>query len=128
VSVSSFTALAGLPGDTKNISTGGLRLGFDVKSGAAVSFLTCTTSNCSQRMKAGTNYISTWDAGRFMQQSYYGNADGSSWAKQSWVYNTVQGGSWHTGDLSLTMAKRLSFRSAVRACSACCHMLYCGAA
>jgi hypothetical protein len=31
-----------------------------------------------------------------LQQSYYGDADGSSWNGQPWCYNPVQGGSWQT--------------------------------
>lgn len=112
---SSITAQAVLPGDIRNISTSVLKLGFDVKAGAALAYLTCLTADCVKRMGANKNYISTWDAGRYMQQSYYGNADNSKWDGRPWVYNPVQGGSWHTGDLNLTLAKRQGYRSVVSA-------------
>ena len=41
------------------------------------------------------NLINDWDAGRLVQQSYYGEADGSLWNKKPWRWNPVQGGEWH---------------------------------
>jgi hypothetical protein len=38
--------------------------------------------------------INHHDRGRFVQQSYYGDADGSLWNKQPWRWNPVQGGDW----------------------------------
>ncbi len=38
------------------------------------------------------NFINYVDAGREIQQSYYGWDDGSSWAGGDWVWNPVQGG------------------------------------
>jgi hypothetical protein len=40
------------------------------------------------------NYLNHYDRGRFIQQSYYGKADGSIWAKKSWRWNPVQGGDY----------------------------------
>eukprot|EP00775_Hariotina_reticulata_P008538 gene8538-8720_t len=43
---------------------------------------------------ARKNLINTWDAGRLIQQSYYGCRDSSCWHTQPWMWNPVQGGSW----------------------------------
>jgi len=43
------------------------------------------------------NFVNYMDAGREIQQSYYGWADGSSWVHGDWVWNPVQGGS-HVND------------------------------
>ncbi len=40
------------------------------------------------------NFINYMDAGREIQQSYYGWPDGSWWPHGNWVWNPVQGGSW----------------------------------
>jgi hypothetical protein len=46
-----------------------------------------------------SNFINSWDAGRLVQQSYYGDDDGSIWpipkAPRKWNYNPVQGGCWN---------------------------------
>ena len=46
--------------------------------------------------KAGSdrNVLNHYDHGRLIQQSYYGNSDGSRWAERDWRYNPVQGGSY----------------------------------
>ena len=40
------------------------------------------------------NFVNYMDAGREIQQSYYGWEDGSSWSHGDWVWNLVQGGSY----------------------------------
>ena len=40
------------------------------------------------------NFVNYMDAGREIQQSYYGWEDGSSWAHGDWRWNPVQGGSY----------------------------------
>ncbi len=40
------------------------------------------------------NFINYMDAGREIQQSYYGWDDGSSWTHGDWAWNPVQGGSY----------------------------------
>ena len=37
----------------------------------------------------------TYDPGRYVQQSYYGDPDGSDWNGKPWRFNPVQGGDWH---------------------------------
>ena len=40
------------------------------------------------------NLLNHADEGRFVQQSYYGEADGSKWDGKDWVWNPIQGGGW----------------------------------
>ena len=58
--------------------------------GGALSFLASSSGT--------VNLVNNWDVGRLVQQSYYGNPDGSVWPmdgqKLPWRWNPVQGGSW----------------------------------
>lgn len=69
----------------------------DKSRGAAIGFLALSEDN--------RNLLNHNDEGRFIQQSYYGDSDGSMWAKKPWRYNPVQGGSYKGED-----AKTLEFR------------------
>jgi hypothetical protein len=40
------------------------------------------------------NVLNAFDHGRYVQQSFYGDKDGSDWNGKPWCYNPVQGGSW----------------------------------
>lgn len=68
------------------LDNGVLRLGVDKVSGACIGYLSASGST--------RNILNHYDRGRFVQQSYYGDADGSLWAKQAWRYNPVQGGDY----------------------------------
>jgi len=68
------------------ISNAHVRLGVITNYGAAVGFFSLATSS--------VNYVNYMDAGRMIQQSYYGDQDGSSWAGNPWHWNPVQGGSY----------------------------------
>jgi hypothetical protein len=68
------------------LDNGLVRIGVKRTSGAGIGWLSISGS---QR-----NTINDWDGGRLVQQSYYGQADGSLWDKQPWRYNPVQGGDW----------------------------------
>ncbi len=67
------------------IDNGKLRLGVRKDAGACIGFLAGPD---------GKNVLNSFDHGRFVQQSYYGVADGSMWDKNPWRYNPVQGGDW----------------------------------
>jgi hypothetical protein len=54
-------------------------------AGGAITYISRANSNES--------VISRRDTGRLVQQSFYGNADGTEWVGKSWVWNPVQGGS-----------------------------------
>lgn len=62
-----------------------LKLGVRKDAGACIGYLAG---------KNGRNVLNSYDHGRFVQQSYYGAADGSLWVKQPWRYNPVQGGDY----------------------------------
>lgn len=68
------------------IDNGTLRLGVDRSRGACIGFLGESSTK--------RNLLNHFDEGRFIQQSYYGQADGSDWNGKPWVYNPIQGGSW----------------------------------
>jgi hypothetical protein len=63
-----------------------LRLGVNRTAGACIGWLSAK--------RDGRNLLNSHDRGRFVQQSYYGETDGSLWAEKPWRYNPVQGGDW----------------------------------
>jgi hypothetical protein len=79
------------------LDNGVIRIGVDRSRGAAIGFFALS--------KDKRNLLNHHDEGRFIQQSYYGDADGSMWAKKAWSYNPVQGGSYKGED-----AKTLEFQ------------------
>lgn len=68
------------------ISNDHVKIGIDEKRGGAICYISKSDSN--------ENLVNTWDTGRLIQQSYYGNSDGSKWNGKPWRWNPVQGGSW----------------------------------
>jgi|694.fasta_scaffold03621_21 hypothetical protein len=58
-------------------------------SGGAIGFLAPTQD--------ARNRLNRYDRGRYLQQSYYGDEDGSKWNETPWRYNPVQGGDWRGG-------------------------------
>ena len=68
------------------LDDGTLRIGVNVSAGAAVGWFSASGSE--------HNLLNTFDVGRYVQQSYYGDSDGTDWNGKPWVYNPVQGGSW----------------------------------
>lgn len=67
------------------LNDGRICLGVLRTSGAAIGFLARPTE---------PNRLNHYDRGRLVQQSYYGDSDGSLWAKRPWRYNPVQGGDY----------------------------------
>lgn len=91
-------ALAAKPGESwVYLDNGTIRIGVDKSRGAAIGYFALS--------KDQRNLLNHNDEGRFIQQSYYGDADGSMWAKKQWTYNPVQGGSYKGED-----SKTLDFR------------------
>lgn len=68
------------------LDNGQIRLGVLRSSGAGIAFFA--------RVGAKRNLLNHYDRGRLIQQSYYGDEDGSMWNKRPWRYNPVQGGEW----------------------------------
>ena len=79
------------------LDNGTIRVGIDKSRGSCIGFFG----------KSGTkrNVLNHYDHRRFIQQSYYGDADGSDWNGKRWRYNPIQGGSWRGKD-----ARILDFR------------------
>ncbi|WP_309715146.1 hypothetical protein [Armatimonas sp.] len=71
------------------LDNGKIRVGVKVSSGAAIGWLSLS--------KSERNLLNHWDHGRLVQQSYYGDDDGSIWGKQPWRWNPVQGGDYKGG-------------------------------
>lgn len=68
------------------LDNGHVRLGVNMSAGACVGWFSHSHSS--------DNLLNAYDVGRYLQQSYYGDADGSDWNGKPWRYNPVQGGSW----------------------------------
>lgn len=83
--------------DWEYLDNGVIRIGVDKSRGAAIGYLALSSTR--------RNLLNHHDEGRFIQQSYYGDKDGSMWAKKPWSYNPVQGGSYKGED-----ARTLVFR------------------
>lgn len=80
------------------LDNGVVRIGVDKSRGAAIGYFALS--------KEKRNLLNHHDEGRFIQQSYYGDRDGSMWGKKPWSYNPVQGGSYKGED-----AKTLEFKT-----------------
>lgn len=74
------------PADWVFLDNGVIRIGVKKTAGAAIGWLS--------RSGSQTNLLDHWDEGRFIQQSYYGEKDGSLWVKKPWSWNPVQGGDY----------------------------------
>lgn len=68
------------------LDNGKVRLGVNLDAGGSIGWFSHARSN--------DNLLNSFDHGRYVQQSYYGDADGSLWNGKPWKYNPVQGGSW----------------------------------
>ncbi len=83
-------ALAGMlissafAGEVTFLDNGTIKLGVRQDRGASISYLS--------RSGSDKNLLNAWDTGRCVQQSYYGESDGSMWGKNPWRWNPVQGG------------------------------------
>jgi len=81
--------------DWAYLDNGTIRIGVDKSRGSAIGYFALS--------KDKRNLLNHHDEGRFIQQSYYGDPDGSKWGKTPWVYNPVQGGSYK-GENAKTLA------------------------
>lgn len=74
------------PPKPKFIENGRIKLGVDLSSGGSIFWFS--------ELPADRNLLNHADRGRFIQQSYYGKADGSKWVDKAWRWNPVQGGDY----------------------------------
>jgi hypothetical protein len=68
------------------IQNADLKVGFLRSHGGAMAYLSARSSQ--------VNTLNHYDHGRLVQQSYYGDADGSMWVDKPWRFNPVQGGDY----------------------------------
>lgn len=80
------------------IDNGILRLGIDMSAGGSIFYLAENST--------GRNLLNHYDKGRFIQQSYYGNMDGSIWTEQEWKWNPIQGGG-ATGEAANVLEQKI---------------------
>jgi hypothetical protein len=73
------------------LSSARYKVGLDAGRGGGICHLSLLTPQSSFQ---GRNFLNGYDTGRFVQQSYYGDEDGSDWNGRPWRWNPVQGGSW----------------------------------
>ncbi len=85
------------------LDNGQIRLGVNLKAGACIGWFSNSGSQ--------DNLLNVHDVGRYLQQSYYGDEDGSDWNGKPWRYNPVQGGSWKNepAEVIETKAEATSF-------------------
>ena len=68
------------------LDNGNVRVGVNMDAGGCMGWFSHSHSS--------ENLLNAYDHGRYVQQSYYGDEDGSVWNGKPWRYNPVQGGSW----------------------------------
>ena len=68
------------------LNNGVVQLGIDLTHGGSIFHFS--------EVNTKRNLLNHADEGRFVQQSYYGEADGSKWDGKDWVWNPIQGGGW----------------------------------
>lgn len=66
------------------LDNGVVRIGVDMTGGGSIFHFS--------ESKTRRNLLNHADKGRFVQQSYYGEKDGSLWGTKPWNWNPVQGG------------------------------------
>ncbi len=71
------------------LDNGQIKLGVKESSGAGIAYLSLSGSD--------RNLLNHFDHGRLVQQSYYGQKDGTLWAGKPWRWNPVQGGDYKHG-------------------------------
>lgn len=68
------------------LDNGHIRLGMNMDAGGSIGWFS--------HARSSENLLNAFDHGRYIQQSFYGDKDGSDWNGKTWCYNPVQGGSW----------------------------------
>ena len=83
----STSATGGEPAHPAFLENNQVRIGINLDSGGGIFYFSKTYPE--------RNLLNYYDTGRFIQQSYYGNRDGSQWRGSPWRWNPVQGGGCH---------------------------------
>lgn len=88
------------------LDNGKIRLGVNRSEGAAIGWFS--------ESRSGENLLNYFDRGRYLQQSWYGDPDGSDWAGKPWVWNPVQGGGYR-GEKAETLSLETPSANSLRA-------------
>jgi hypothetical protein len=83
----SIPALGNKPAHPAFLENEHVRIGVDLNSGGSIFYFS--------EKHPERNLLNHHDTGRFIQQSYYGDKDGSHWDGLPWRWNPVQGGGCH---------------------------------
>lgn len=59
------------------LDNGQVRLGIDLRAGASIGWFSRSDTGAGQG--SADNLLNAYDVGRYVQQSYYGDPDGSDW-------------------------------------------------
>ena len=96
------------PADWVFLDNGVIRLGIKKTSGAGIAWLS--------RSGAKENLLDHWDHGRLIQQSYYGEKDGSMWGNKPWSWNPVQGGDYrgHAAEVLALSSDKTTLHARIR--------------
>lgn len=70
--------------DSCFLDNGIIKVGVDLNTGGCIFYVGYSDSD--------ENFVNHRDNGRYIQQSFYGERDGSTWAGKPWSWNPIQGG------------------------------------
>lgn len=93
-------------GDWIFLENSEVKVGAIKSSGGGLGYLS--------RAGSKENLLNHYDRGRLIQQSYYGDADGSKWAGQDWCFNPVQGGDYRGKSAPISKVSRKNGRLYVK--------------
>lgn len=88
------------------LDNGQVRLGLNLSAGACVGWFSHSHSS--------NNLLNAYDVGRYLQQAWYGDADGSDWDGKPWNLNPVQGGAWRNEPSEILESSQQQGRHYVR--------------
>lgn len=69
-----------------HLDNGKVHVAIDLSHGGAIAEIRPSDSS--------ENLLNAYDAGRYLQQSLYGDNEGGRWNGRPWPFNPVQGGDW----------------------------------
>ncbi len=84
------------------LDNGTIRIGVNRSAGATLGWFSLS--------QIEFNYLNRFDLGRYLQQSWYGDEDGSDWNGKPWRWNPVQGGNWQYVPAEVTSFETGEFR------------------
>ena len=84
------------------LDNGTIRIGVNRSAGATLGWFSLS--------QIDFNYLNRFDLGRYLQQSWYGDEDGSDWNGKPWRWNPVQGGNWQHVPAEVTSFETGEFR------------------